>query len=131
LAHRSSGVVLPGRATGIAGRVVGGAVAGVVAGTVDRGFAVVVTGRGLTVVDVEVEVEVEVELVVDDVVLEVVGAGTVIWVAAPEAEASGTVKARVAPATASTANTAATQYSVRRADAEKAMPTCRPVAGGP
>jgi hypothetical protein len=109
---------------------VAGAVAGVVGGTVGRGLAVVVTGRGLTVVDVDVEVEVEVEVVVDDVVLEVVGGGTVISAPA-DADALGTVKVSVAPAMAITASTAATLYSVRRAVPVRAMPTCRPDAGEP
>src|SRR4051812_7255001 len=75
LLQRSSGVEFPGRATG-AGLVVGGAVAGVVAATAARGFAVVITGFGFTVVDV---VDDDVELVVDDVVLDVEeGAGSIV-----------------------------------------------------
>lgn len=131
LAQRSSGVKLPGRATGVGGAVAGGAVAG----TTARGLAVVATGFGfgLTVVDVDVDVDVDVEVdvVVDDVVLEVDGSGggSVVSVAGAgagaEADASTVDQAKAAPAMATTASTAATLRSVCRTDPAKGIPTCR------
>ncbi len=92
---------------------------GVVAGVTGRGLAVVVTGLGLTVVDVEVDVE-----VVDEVVVDVVVGGRVSGAGAggADADASAVDHATVAPAMASTASTAATPYQVVRADPARRIP---------
>ena len=73
-----------------------------------------VTGLGLTVVDVELDVDVDVDVdeVVDEVVLEVDGGGATVVLEAgavgAEADAPAVHNTNVAPAMAATASTAAT-----------------------